>query len=75
MPRGSLCGFDKVLWCTEWHRKVPCGPVLIGPYWHYSKITWANIVNAVLDVGTKSENFFDILGVHLVSWKQMWLYI
>ena len=21
-------GFDKVLWHTKWHRKVPCGPVL-----------------------------------------------
>ena len=23
-----LSVFDKVLWCTKWRRKVPCGPVL-----------------------------------------------
>ena len=47
--------FDKVLWCTKWHRKVPWGSVS-WPHWYNSKITWANIVNAVLDLGTKKYN-------------------
>ena len=47
-------GFDKVLWCTIWRRKVPCVMIRFGPHWRNSKITWANIVNAVLDFGTKS---------------------
>ena len=32
----------------------PMASVMIrfGPHWHNSKITWASIVNAVLDFGT-----------------------
>ena len=45
-------GFDKV------HRMAwehPVRPVLrLELYWHCNKISWANIVNAVLYVGTKS---------------------
>jgi len=28
--------------------------IRFGPHLHNSEITWANIVNAVLDVGTKT---------------------
>ena len=34
-----------------------------GPHWHSSKITWANIVNAVLDFGTKSIIALPILNI------------
>ena len=30
--------------------------IRFGPHWRNSKITWANIVNAVLDFGTKKYN-------------------
>ena len=33
-----------------------------GPHWHSIKITWANIVNAVLDVGTKRLPFLNVAG-------------
>ena len=29
----------------------PSSVIRLGPHWHISNITWANIVNAVLDVG------------------------
>ena len=34
----------------------PSVMIRFGPHWHNSKITWANIVNAVLDFGTKKYN-------------------
>ena len=30
----------------------PSGVIRFGPHWRKSKITWANIDHAVLDVGT-----------------------
>ena len=47
--------FDKVLWRTKWHKKLlfwPSSVIRFGPLWHNDKITWANIVYVVLDVGT-----------------------
>ena len=35
----------------------------LGPHWRNSKITWANIVNAVLDFGTKSMMALSILNM------------
>ena len=37
--------------------------IRFGPHWRNSKITWANIVNAVLDVGTKIIIMLPILNV------------
>ena len=34
----------------------PSVMIRFGPHWHNSKITLANIVNAVLDFGTKKYN-------------------
>ena len=34
----------------------PSVMIRFGPHWHNSKITWANIVNVVLDFGTKKYN-------------------
>ena len=31
----------------------PGSVISLGPHWRNSKITWANIVHAVLDVGTE----------------------
>ena len=51
------------------HQKVqegvlwPSVMIRFGPYWCNSKITRANIVNAVLDVGTKSIIMLSILNV------------
>ena len=39
----------------------------IGPHWRNSKITWANIVNAVLDFDTKSIIVLSILKGQCVS--------
>ena len=30
----------------------PSSVIRLGPHWRNSKITWANIVHAALDVGT-----------------------
>ena len=30
----------------------PSSVIRLGPHWRNSKITWANIVHAVLDAGT-----------------------
>ena len=32
----------------------PSVMIRFGPHWHNSKITWANIVNVVLDLALKS---------------------
>ena len=42
-----------------------CPSVIIrfGPHWYNSKITWANIVNVVLDFGTKSIIVLPILNM------------
>ena len=37
--------------------------IRFGPHWHNSKLTWANIVNAVLDFGTKSMIVLPILNM------------
>ena len=34
----------------------PSVMIRFGPHWRNSKIAWANIVNAVLDFGTKMYN-------------------
>ena len=36
--------------------------IRFGPHWHNSKITWANIVNAVLNFGTKKYNSVNMAG-------------
>ena len=50
--------FDKVLWHTKYHRYCPviqCHDK-IWPHWCNSKITWDNIVYAVLDFVTEKYN-------------------
>ena len=32
---------------------LPSVMIRFGPHWHHSKITWANLVNALLDLGTE----------------------
>ena len=39
----------------------PSSVIRLGPHWRNSKITWANIVHAVLDVGTLKHNKIIIL--------------
>ena len=34
----------------------PSVMIRFGPHWHNSKVTWANIINAVLDFVTKIYN-------------------
>ena len=34
---------------------VQCYMVRFGPHWSNSKITWANTINALIDVDTKME--------------------
>ena len=41
----------------------PSVMIIFGPHWRSSKITWANIAHAVLDVGTKSIIMLPILKV------------
>ena len=41
----------------------PSVMIRFGPHWRNSKITWANIVNAVLDFGTKSIMVLPILNM------------
>ena len=41
----------------------PSGVIRLGPHWHNNKITWANIVHAVLDVGTSKHNKVTILNM------------
>ena len=39
----------------------PSVMVRFGPHWGSSEITWANIVNAEVDVGTKNITIFNVL--------------
>ena len=41
----------------------PSVMIRFGPHWCNSKIIWANIVNAVLDVGTESIIMLPILNM------------
>ena len=46
----------------------PSSVIRLGPHWCNSKIRWANIVHAVLDVGTGYHN-----KVTIVQLKTQWL--
>ena len=39
----------------------PRGMIRFGPYWHNSKMTWADIVNAVQNIGTIQHKKANIL--------------
>ena len=41
----------------------PSVMIRFGPHWCNSKITWANIVNAVLDFSTKKLPILNMVGV------------
>ena len=45
---GTPNGTEGALW--------PSVMIRFGPHWRNSKITWDNVVNAVLDFGTKMYN-------------------
>ena len=36
--------------------------IRLRPHWHNSKITWTNVVNTVLDVGTNSIPILNVVG-------------
>ena len=40
----------------------PSSVIRPGPHWRNSKISWANIVNAVLDVGSKDVTILNMVG-------------
>ena len=51
----------------------PSVMIRFGLHWRNSKITWANIVNAVLDFGSKSIIVLPILNMVLEQLKIHWL--